>query len=179
MTRNIRTLTHTPGYGAGAYVLFGATGIILAALAFEHIGGYAPCPMCLMQRWAYYAAIPLSFAALILMSAGARVPAGLLMLVTGLAFLANAVLGGYQAGAEWGFWPGPATCGSGTMQPLTPLGSDFAETLRKTAVPSCTDPDFRFLGLSFAGWNVVTSALLSGLSFYATSMAVDPALQTE
>ncbi len=24
----------------------------------EHLGGYAPCPLCLMQRYAYYAAIP-------------------------------------------------------------------------------------------------------------------------
>ena len=34
---------------------------IIGAWIFEW-AGYAPCPLCLMQRWAYYATIPLSAA---------------------------------------------------------------------------------------------------------------------
>ena len=37
-----------------------ALATILAALAFEHLGGYAPCPLCLQQRYAYYFAVPAS-----------------------------------------------------------------------------------------------------------------------
>ena len=32
---------------ACALVLVVATATILTALAFEHLGGYAPCPLCL------------------------------------------------------------------------------------------------------------------------------------
>ena len=32
---------------------------IIGALLFQW-AGYAPCELCLMQRWAYYAVIPLS-----------------------------------------------------------------------------------------------------------------------
>ena len=59
-----------PAYRAGVAVLLGALAIILAALGFEYIGGYAPCPLCLQQRYAYYACIPLSVLALVLISAG-------------------------------------------------------------------------------------------------------------
>ena len=45
---------------ASALVLVGAAATILAALAFEHLGGYAPCPLCLEERYAYYFAVPAS-----------------------------------------------------------------------------------------------------------------------
>jgi disulfide bond formation protein DsbB len=31
---------------------------ILTAHAFEEFGGYAPCPLCLQERYAYYFAVP-------------------------------------------------------------------------------------------------------------------------
>ena len=41
-------------------VIFGvATATILGAWIFEYFG-YAPCELCLKQRWAYYAAIPVA-----------------------------------------------------------------------------------------------------------------------
>ena len=59
-----------------------------------------------MQRYAYYAAIPLLFVAMALVSEMPRV-AALLFFVVALAFLGNAGLGVYHAGAEWKFWAGP------------------------------------------------------------------------
>jgi disulfide bond formation protein DsbB len=36
-------------------IVFGAALLtILAAHAFEQFGGYAPCPLCLQERYAYY-----------------------------------------------------------------------------------------------------------------------------
>ncbi|MGZ8417088.1 MAG: disulfide bond formation protein B, partial [Methyloceanibacter sp.] len=49
---------------ACAMVLIVATATILTALAFEHLGGYAPCPLCLEERYAYYFAVPASALAL-------------------------------------------------------------------------------------------------------------------
>ena len=40
-------------------VLFSiAFATILLALMFERYGGYAPCPLCLQERYAYYFAVP-------------------------------------------------------------------------------------------------------------------------
>src|ERR1700704_5111655 len=96
-----------PAYRIGALVLFAAVLVILTALAFEHFGGYVPCPLCLQQRYAYYAGIPLLFLALVLVSAERGGLAALIFIAVALAFLANAGLGIYHAGAEWRFWPGP------------------------------------------------------------------------
>src|SRR5215510_1758193 len=93
-----------------AAVLVAAVAVILGALAFEHIGGYAPCPLCLEQRYAYYLAIPVLLLALTLTALARPIPAAILFAVVAAAFFANAVLAGYHAGAEWKFWPGPDTC---------------------------------------------------------------------
>ncbi|HEY6920201.1 MAG TPA: disulfide bond formation protein B, partial [Methyloceanibacter sp.] len=46
---------------AGVFAV--ATVTILAAHVFERIGGYAPCPLCLEERYAYYFGVPASFVA--------------------------------------------------------------------------------------------------------------------
>lgn len=152
--------TAEPAYRAGAAALLVAVAAILAALAFERIGGYRPCPLCLMQRWAYYAGIPAIFAALVLLASGRRSASALLLFAVSLGFLANAGLGVYHAGAEWGFWPGPDTCAAAAGGVSTGTGS-LADVLKgPSPVVRCDRAPWTFLGLSFAGWNVVVSAML-------------------
>lgn len=135
---------------------------LLAALAFEHIGGYEPCPLCLRQRWAYYIGIPLAGMALILSLYERRDPAILALTLCGAAFAVNAVLGGHHAGVEWGWWPGPAGCVGGELS--TPTG-DLLGELRTTNVVRCDQANWRFLGLSFAGYNALISAALAFAAF--------------
>lgn len=158
-------LENTPGYRTGCAVLFMAVAVILTALAFEHIGGYLPCPLCLQQRYAYYAAIPLLFVALVLVSADYPRWAAALFGLVALALLANAVLGGYHAGAEWKYWPGPEGC-SGTTGPPKSVGN-LLEGLEQETGARCDEPQFRFAGLSFAGWNVIASIILAAGSLKA------------
>jgi disulfide bond formation protein DsbB len=140
---------------------------IVGALGFEHIGGYAPCPLCLEQRYAYYAGAPLLFAALVMLSAGElRWAAGLFLLVS-LAFLANAGLGVYHAGAEWGFWPGPSTC-AGT-QTITTSAANMLESLQATSVIRCDEAALRIFGVSLAGWNALVSIFVFGMCLRAAA----------
>ena len=154
----IRRTAGTEAYRIGAAMLFVTAAVICAALGFEYIGGYIPCPLCLQQRYAYYAGIPLLFAALVLLSAQERQWAAFIFLAVCLFFLANAGLGIYQAGAEWKYWAGPSTCA--TAQPITPSAGDLFKNLGQTTVIRCDEAAWRFLGLSFAGWNVLVSLLL-------------------
>ena len=152
-----------------ALMLAIAVATILAALGFEHIGGYQPCPLCLMQRTPYYLGIPLVAAALV----AARLQAPRLVLAAlfgafALAMLYNAGLAAYHAGVEWRFWEGPAACA-----PSVEVGGvdDLLDQLENATPPSCTDAAWRLLGLSFAGWNAIVSALLAGLGLYAARLA--------
>ena len=154
-------------YQSGSTALFLAAASILVALGFQYIGGYYPCPLCFMQRYAYYFAVPVLFAALALSSGGERNAAMVLFGLVALAFLANAGLGVYHAGAEWKFWPGPDTC-AGAQAVSTAAGSLIKE-LETTRVVRCDEAAIRILGLSFAGWNVIASLVIAGLSARAVS----------
>jgi disulfide bond formation protein DsbB len=150
--------SRSPAYQSGSFALFLAAAAIIGAWIFE-FAGYPPCPLCLTQRWAYYAGIPLLFAALALVSAGHRRAAIWLFALAALAFLANAGLGVYHAGAEWKFWPGPETCAGGA-QGLSTNAGDLLKQIETTKVIRCDEPAIRIFGLSLAGWNVITSLLI-------------------
>lgn len=157
-------------YKLGGITLFLSIGVILTALAFEHLGGYVPCPLCLMQRWAYYAAIPALFLAMALAAESPRI-AALIFFAAALGFLANSGLGVYHAGAEWKFWPGPDTCA--TAQALPTSAADLLNSLPETVVVRCDEAAWRFLGLSFAGWNVIVSLVLFVLALKAAFAATE------
>lgn len=143
---------------ASALVFAVALAAIAAALAFEHIGGYRPCPLCLMERYAYYFGVPASIAALFLARQGSAGAARLLLALAAIGFLANAGIGVYHAGAEWKWWPGPDTCGAAAG--FAGKVTDLLNTLNETRVIRCDEAPWRMFGLSFAGWNAVISAAL-------------------
>lgn len=161
-----------PAYRAGALTLFIAAAAIGTALILERFG-YPPCPLCLQQRWAYYAGIPALFVALVLYAADLRTAAALVFFAVALAFLANAGLGIYHAGVEWKFWPGPDTCAAGALQPLTPAPQGgILQQLETTRVIRCDEAPLHVFGLSLAGWNVVVSFLAFVLALKAAFSAV-------
>jgi disulfide bond formation protein DsbB len=147
-----------PAYHWAALTLLAAVAGIVTALAFQYIGGMQPCPLCLQQRYAYYAGIPVLFLGLVLFGAGKRQEAAILFFLVALAFLANGALGVYHAGAEWKFWPGPDTCAAGTAAPTA--GGNLLNRLQNVKVVRCDEAAGRFLGLSFPGWNVFLSVAL-------------------
>jgi disulfide bond formation protein DsbB len=122
-----------------------------------------PCPLCLEQRYAYYLTIPLG--ALIAIAAARDAPRAVLvagLAILALATLANSGLGTYHAGVEWGFWKGPTEC----TGPVGNLGSagNLLERLDSVKVVRCDEVQWRFLGLSLAGYNVLISLLMAAIA---------------
>ncbi len=151
----------TSAYRSGGIALLLAAAVIIAALGFEHIGGHVPCPLCLQQRYAYFAGVPLLFVAMALVAEMPRL-AALIFAVVAVAFLANAGLGIYQSGAEWKLWPGPETCGA--LQALPSSAADLLKEAAEATVVRCDEASWRFAGLSFAGWNAVMSLAICALA---------------
>jgi disulfide bond formation protein DsbB len=141
--------------------------VIGTVLGFQYIGGYVPCALCYTQRLPYYyAAMPAGFLALVLaMIGGPAVIVRLLLLVTALALIVTAGIAVYHSGVEWGFWQGPESCGVVGDAVNKDAGSLLAN-LSNTKPPSCNEAAGRFLGLSFAGWNVVVSLIMASIAWH-------------
>lgn len=144
----------------------GAALTIAAALAFEHLGGYRPCPLCLKERIAYYAAIPAGLVAALLFATGRQAVARVILVLAALGLLYNAGLGVYHSGVEWKWWDGPTECGStGDLS----TGGNLLEAIESEKRIRCDEAAWRFLGLSFAGWSVLLSLGLAGVALAASS----------
>jgi disulfide bond formation protein DsbB len=146
---------------------------ILGAWGFQLIGGYVPCKLCLEQHVPYYVGLPMALAALLAALAGAKpTVVRLLLIVAGLILAIGIYLGTYQAGAEWKLWAGPTDCGatgSGTQST-----ADLLNQLKNIHVVSCTEASWRFLFLSFAGWNAVASIVLVAIAIWGAFRPLPP-----
>jgi disulfide bond formation protein DsbB len=130
---------------------------ILAALGSQYFGGLQPCELCLEQRLSYYYGLPILLMVLITWN---RLPLAVwyvaMAIVTAI-FAWGAYMGAFHAGVEWGFWPGPTAC--------TGIGGemDFNSLNNMTPVIGCDVVQFRFLGISLAGYNALISVVIVAL----------------
>ena len=159
-----------PGFSDRAEtMLVLATGLGFAAIGgawfSELVLGYVPCMLCLWQRWPYYIALPIAFFALLaLRGEGGRRYLPALAVLLGLVFIVSFGLGVLHAGVEWKLWAGPSGCG-GRLTSSAPSLEDFRKSLNTARIVLCDEAAMRVLGLSFAGWNAVISAVIAGLFF--------------
>ena len=141
--------------------------MLAIAHAFERFGGLAPCHLCLKQREVYWVAGTVGLDAVILQRTPlwprARRVADFALAAI---FLYGMGLAIYHAGAEWKWWPGPATCSGGSAA----AASNLEAMLKGTATikaPACDKAAWVFLGLSMAGWNALISLKLAVWSVMA------------
>lgn len=140
---------------AALLVLAGALATLAGAWIFEYLG-YAPCELCLWQRWAYYAALPLAVLAAT-SATGRPALARLCLGVLAILWLGSMAFGVYHAGVEWKWWLGPSTCGN---------QAGFSGGIPDLDKPVilCDTAAIRILGLSLAGWNALISLGLALVS---------------
>jgi disulfide bond formation protein DsbB len=153
-----------PALTAALAVTVIAAATLGGAWFIQLVLGIQPCELCLAQRYAYYTVVPL---AALLAIAAARGGAPRAVLVAGLSIVAlatfaNAGLAVYHSGVEWHFWQGPTAC----TGPVGNLGSagTLLERLDTVKVVRCDEVQWRFLGLSLAGYNVLISLLMAAIA---------------
>mgnify|MGYP001819385428 CR=1 FL=1 len=140
----------------------GSAALMLGALAFQHLGGLAPCKLCIWQRWPHVIAIGIGIVALML-------PGRILPLLGMLAALATAGIGVYHTGVERGWWEGPSTCTSGAVGDLS--ADELFEQIMTAPLVRCDEVPWEMLGLSMASWNAVASVLFAALWLMAARRA--------
>lgn len=143
----------------------GSAAMLLAALAFQYLGGLAPCQLCIWQRWPHLAAVVFV----------------ILWAVTGwkvwlwlgaLAAATTAGIGLFHAGVEQGWWDFISSCTQGSIAGesgaalLPGSGAEVAPPVRCDRIP------WDFMGLSMAACNAILS---TGLALLWIIGAVKPA----
>jgi disulfide bond formation protein DsbB len=134
--------------------------MMAVALGLEHLGGLAPCPLCIFQRVAVLSA------ALVFLVAALHNPGGRLGAVVYGGLSLAAVAGG--AGVAWRhLWLQslPAdevpVCGPGLdyMVDILPLREVVEMVLSGSG--ECAEIDFLLLGISLPGWTLIGFLILA------------------
>jgi len=133
-------------------LLLTSAGALLAALGFQYLGGYAPCHLCHEQRYAHVVSLILAAAALVLPARVFRIGTA----VAALTLLGGAALAGYHVGVEQGWWAGPASCTTGSLD-FSDI-SKLRAQIEATPVVRCDEVQWTLFGLSMAAWNFLLSA---------------------
>lgn len=144
--------------------MLGSLALLAGALAFQYIGGLAPCPLCIDQRWPHAIAIGLGLLLLAWPKRGLAALAGLVVLV-------GAGIAGYHVGIEEGWWPGPTTCTAPEPGAMAP--GELLDQILATPVVLCDEVAWSLWGVSMAGWNGILSLGIAWLWLraYASSSA--------
>lgn len=150
-------MTLTPR-SLGMIAATGSAGLLFGAFVFQALG-YAPCAMCIWQRYPH--AIAIGMGALLLFA----LPVLPILIIGALSALSTSALGVFHTGVERGWWEGPTSCtGSGldvsqmSVAELLPSASSSASSL-----VMCDEVVWQFLTLSMASWNAILSAVLACL----------------
>ncbi len=144
--------------------LGGSLALLAGAHAFENFGGLAPCPLCLRQREAHWAAagVSLIFIAITWRPEPPAWRQGVMAALVA-AYLGSTGIAFYHVGVEQKWWDAPASCAANSAETMTV--TDMLERLqRRAATPSCDSIPWSFLGLSMAAYNVLFSLGLAGLA---------------
>jgi disulfide bond formation protein DsbB len=122
------------------------------ALGSQYLGGLHPCEMCYWQRWPHGAAIVLG--ALAFTGPAQSQRSRTLTLLAALAIAISGAIGVYHAGVEAKIFEGFTTCTANATGATT---SDLLKQITHAPLIRCDQVQFRFLGISMAGWNAILS----------------------
>jgi disulfide bond formation protein DsbB len=108
--------------------------------------------MCYWQRWPHGAAIVLAALAFTAPAGSSR--SRTLTLLAALAIAISGVIGVYHAGVEAKIFEGFTTC---TAMGKGLSTADLLKQISRAPLVRCDEVQFRFLGISMAGWNAILS----------------------
>lgn len=136
----------------------GSASVLAGALVFQALG-FAPCDLCILQRWPHLAALVLGGAVLAL-----RLPdraARAAMLGGALAALTTAGLGVYHSGVERHIFAGPDSC---TSEPVGALSAtDLMAQITAAPLVRCDEIVWDIFGVTMPNLNALASMFFAAL----------------
>ncbi|MGH7062574.1 MAG: disulfide bond formation protein B [Stellaceae bacterium] len=144
--------------GFPVFILVASVVVLGAALLSQYWGGLAPCELCLKERWAWTAAIVVSFVAVTTTGRSALPRVAWLLVAV---FAAGSALAFYHVGVEHHWFAGPSAC-TAPAGAATTVEALKAQILHQQPV-RCDEPAWSLWGISLAGWNLIASLIMTAV----------------
>ena len=127
--------------------------MILFALTSEYVFGFAPCSLCLIQRYPHII-VTITSVWLIFF----RTQSVFLYPVNTLIMALSIILASYHVGVEQSIFQGPQSCSSSNLSLVSEKSAEaLLKEILNTSVVRCNEVTWSFMGLSMATWNLILS----------------------
>ena len=126
---------------------------LLTALILESILNLIPCDLCHKQRLIHF--VIFSFSVLFLIPIEYKFIQKISGKILMLLWVSSATLSLYHFGIEQGYWMGFSEC-SANIQ----FNKNTLKNILEINPIKCDEVEFKFLNLSLAGWNTLSSMLV-------------------
>ena len=127
--------------------------MILFALTSEYVFGFAPCSLCLIQRYPHIL-VTITSVWLIFF----RTQNVFLYPVNTLVMALSIILASYHVGVEQSIFQGPQSCSSSNLSLVSEKSAEaLLKEILNTSVVRCNEVTWSFMGLSMATWNLILS----------------------
>jgi disulfide bond formation protein DsbB len=126
--------------------------LLAGAFGSQYFGGLIPCEMCWWQREAHMVAVVIAALSFTAPAASAR--SRTLVLLAAVAIALSGAMGVYHAGVEAKIFAGFTQC---TALPKAASTAELLKQITHAPLVRCDEVQFRFLGISMAGWNAILS----------------------
>jgi disulfide bond formation protein DsbB len=138
--------------------------LLAGAWSFQIWGGLFPCEMCWWQRYGHIAALVCGVLALLVAGQARRA----LVILAALGIASSAVIAGYHAGIEYGWWHGVTAC---TSLIKFGGGTDPLAAIMNSPAVRCDEVQWKWAGISLAGFNFMISGVAAVAIFVLVSRA--------
>ena len=130
--------------------------MILFALISEYVFGFAPCSLCLTQRYPHILVAVTSVWLIFF-----RTHNVFLYPVNTLVMALSIILASYHVGVEQSIFQGPQSCSSSNLSLVSEKSAEaLLKEILNTSVIRCNEVTWSFMGLSMATWNLILSIAL-------------------
>lgn len=126
----------------------GSAAMLIGALIFQSLG-FAPCELCILQRWPHLAAVIVGVAVLAL-----RLPMAV-ALAGAAAALTTSALGAYHSLVERHLIAGPDSCTSNPVGNLS--ATDLLAQIQAAPLVRCDEIAWQFMGVTMPNLNFLIS----------------------
>ena len=140
----------------------GSAALLIGAFIFQALG-YAPCEMCLWQRYPHGAAVAIGALALVTSQRW-------LAWLGALAAATTSGIGVFHSGVERKLWEGPTSCSGGASSNLST--SELMDQIMAAPLVRCDEIPWELLGVTMANLNALFSAALAVVWIIAARRSV-------
>ena len=127
--------------------------MILFALISEYVFGFAPCSLCLIQRYPH---ILVSITSVWIIFF--RTHNFFMYPLNTLVMALSIILASYHVGVEQSIFQGPLSCSSSNISLMSEKSAEaLLQDILNTSIMRCNDVTWSFLNLSMATWNLILS----------------------